>query len=262
MHSDQKAKRGDSESFGPLQNRLYGLPIMFAKADLRSIFTVLHDTFEHPAELNEYLMIHGIGTSSWGEGKARQVDDLFAEIRQKESTLELHKDRLYRSTRVMTLVVRDPELPDYHLVCKKQRLPDGRLRERNLLVSEKMFIGELAEKAATRAILEELLGGIDKPDMKSILFNPSSLVTWNEIGVSRSYPTLTTQYQLHQMEVVVPGLPAEPFSTIEGEQEHFWAWEPDSPDDKRYKADSSLADDDLQSPLRIPCFGCRSPVIL
>jgi hypothetical protein len=147
-------------------------------------------------------------------------------------------------------------MPDHHLVCKMQRLDDGRLRERNLLLSEKMFAGELTHDAANRAVFEEL-----QVDPDTILFVPASLVTWNEVEESRSYPTLKTQYQLHQMTVVVPGLPTTQFSTIEGEGEHFWEWERDSADDKRYKEDSALVDDQAQSSART-CFGCRSPVML
>jgi len=64
---------------------------------------------------------------------------------------------------------------------------------------------------------------------------PQSLLVWDELVDSPSYPSLITQYTLHQVEVVVPGLPQESFATIEGKKKHFWEWRNDGPDDLRRK---------------------------
>jgi len=56
---------------------------------------------------------------------------------------------------------------------------------------------------------------------------PDTLLSWTEMNESNSYPTLPTQYWLHQIEAVVQGLPSQDFSTIEGKTEHFWVWQND-----------------------------------
>ena len=196
--------------------------------------TVVHDTFSTSSELGEYLTEGGVDISGWGLGKAKTVDNLFDEVRARESTLQLLGEKVYRCLQVVKLVVRLPGVADRHLYCYSQRMADGRMRDRNVLPSEKMYAGEVAVHAAARAVLEEL-GSIREIRRDFIDVLLQTHVTWDEIVDSPSFPKLTTQYTLHQVEVVVPGLSPQAFSTTEGKKEHFWQWIADRDDDLRHK---------------------------
>ena len=63
-----------------------------------------------------------------------------------------------------------------HLINTKQRLPDGRMRERRQLLSEKMFHDEEPAEAARRAVMEELGSALGKGT--DITIPPTSLLSW------------------------------------------------------------------------------------
>ena len=68
-----------------------------------------------------------------------------------------------------------------------------------------------------------------------ISVDADSLVAWEEVIDSPSFPSLTTQYKMHQLTAVVSGLPSTSFTTSEGSEPetgkvHFWEWRQDSPD--------------------------------
>ena len=70
-----------------------------------------------------------------------------------------------------------------------------------------------------------------------VVVDEGSLVSWEEVIDSPSYPSLTTQYKMQQLSAVVSGLPSSPFVTYEsgaeGGKEHYWEWREDSPNDLR-----------------------------
>jgi hypothetical protein len=92
--------------------------------------------------------------------------------------------------------------------------------------------------AAVRGLIEEF-SSVGADETNSDL-DPNSLLTWDEVIESPSFPNLTTQYHMHQMTATVSNaLPSVNFITHEddgqGRKEHFWEWRLDSPDDKRRK---------------------------
>ena len=113
-------------------------------------------SFDDKAALRAFLEAHGIDTIAWGAGKAKRMEDLLQELHDNESSLQLVGRKAYRWVGVVKLIVRTPELPDHHLACYEQQMPDGRKRPRNVLLSEKKARDEPAARAALRAIREEL----------------------------------------------------------------------------------------------------------
>lgn len=212
-------------------------------------FAAMRDaaSFSKESELLDWLAEVGVDASTWGMGGAKTVKSLLDELTQKESTLqrqifrkgdeageELVGGKAIRRLRVVKLVVRPHAGAPRHLACYRQLMSDGRMRKRNVLLSEKLVAGEDPKEAALRGMLEEM--GDLAPDAAQVEIVHNSMLVWDELVESPSYPSLITQYQLHQIEVIVPGLPLEPFKTIEGKKEHFWEWRSDSDDDLRRKA--------------------------
>ena len=74
-----------------------------------------------------------------------------------------------------------------------------------------------------------------------VVVDEGSLVSWEEVIDSPSYPSLTTQYKMQQLSAVVSGLPSSPFVTYEsgaeGGKEHYWEWREDSPNDLRRRSE-------------------------
>jgi len=150
-----------------------------------------------------------------------------------------------RVVSVVRIVARPKFAPDKFLVQARQKLGDGRMRDRYLLPAKKMHAGERPLDAATRALREEL-GGKSWKSRRSreelgaseITFEvlPGSLLSWYEMKDSRSYNNLPTQYRLSQVNAISCGLPAESFSTVDGATEHFWEWWTDAEAEARGNA--------------------------
>ena len=222
--------------------------VTFHRAPSQQILTTVgHDTFSSGAQLSAWLNESGVSTSGWGINGAKSAADLLQELRGNESTLirqvfrrvggesgvELIGGKAFRRLRVMKIILRPCEGATRHLACYQQKMADGQVRKRNVLLSEKMIANEDPLPAAVRGVIEEL--GTFNLDRSTVQVKADSLLVWDELIDSPSYPSLTTQYTLHQVEVIVPGLPNEPFSTTEGKKEHFWEWRVDSADDLRRK---------------------------
>ena len=191
-------------------------------------------------DLRVFLEAHGVDTIAWGVGGAKRVEDCLKELHEKDCTLALAGGKVFRSVAVVKLVIRNPEVLAHHLVCYEQQMADGRRRPRNVLLSEKMRIGETPQHAALRAIREEL-GSVKSIQQDDILLKESTHLAWEEVVESASYPNLPTRYELHQFEMRVRGLSKESFSTWESDgagkaKIHYWRWTPDSDQDLRYKA--------------------------
>ena len=161
--------------------------------------TIVHDTLATADELNSWLTAHGVDTASWGVGKAKTISHLLDEVVSKESTLQLLAGQVFRCLTVVKMVICHPTGAPRHLVHARQKMADGRVRERNVLPSEKMVAGEEAKHAAVRGVLEEM--GEYVLAQQLIKVDPETLLVWNEIVDSPSYPSLTTQYTLYQVGV-------------------------------------------------------------
>jgi len=262
------ASRGSSR----LSSRLSSRGASRRPRDSREVYgtrTVSAGTFHQPDELLEWLQHMGIDTSGWGSGSAKAVDELHAEISKGETTLRMLEGKVFRCLSVVKLVVREsaaslstdggPRVGRHrHLVCTRQRMADGRTRERNQLPSEKLLNEEDPVLAAERAVREELGSVIgstlhgkglelevllrDATGPDAIQASPETMLAWDEVTDSPSFPGLVTQYRLHEVQILVRGLPTENFSSVEGTKEHFWEWRFDSDDDLRRKQPSADGD--------------------
>jgi hypothetical protein len=112
----------------------------------------------------------------------------------------------------------------------------GKMRKRAaLLPSEKLMAGEDIFAGAIRCIHEELC--VSDP-ARIDLVKPSH-VEWVEVVDSPSFPSLTTQYRLHQVDVFIKGLPQTAFETEEaGGKAHRWQWHADTSEKPRRERES------------------------
>lgn len=131
---------------------------------------------------------------SYGEGKAKRLEDLFNEVNDGDCELIISKDAIYRKVSVIKA-----KILFQNLILKevKQVFSDERKdRERGFLcVSEKIICGENKEKALKRAIVEEL----------NITSDINFLIKEEEEETkeSSSYPGLKTIYTFINFEVAL-----------------------------------------------------------
>ena len=129
----------------------------------------------------------------------------------------------------MQLRIRDPR--GRTLVEAQQTLPDGRVRRRGLLLSEKRVRGEPWGAAARRGIAEEL--GSAAPG--GVTLDEASYDVRTVRKGSMSYPGLSTVYEVHTACAAVAGLPGDSFETREprpgGELVTTWEWHDQPPPD-------------------------------
>ena len=117
------------------------------------------------------------------------------------------------------------------LVEARQTLPDGRVRRRGLMLSEKRVRGEAWVQAARRGIAEEL--GSASPGASTL--DEASHRVRSVRKDSMSYPGLSTTYEVHTADAAVAELPTESFETREprpgGELVTAWEWHEQPPPD-------------------------------
>jgi len=173
------------------------------------------------AALTTWLHTHQIDTTAWGQGAAKQVDDLWHELMAGESTLQA--DPPLRCVRVVEVLV---EQAGRRLVEAAQQLADGRVRVRNRPPSEKLKPGEAPFAAAVRCLVEELT-----VDPATITAANTPITERTVLDESGSYPGLQTAYTFYQVHLVVAGLPLTAFTTANAAHgpgdpvvAHQWAW--------------------------------------
>ena len=188
-------------------------------------------------ELMRLLLGHNIPVGTWGTGKAKTFEHLFAEVTSEEVAVEVEeaggqifgtviRPRTVRRT-VYGSIVRiyyDDGETSWKLVEQKQVFKDGRLRPRSLQgsIGEKLKRNELPETAARRAMAEEL--GITEP---------LSLDTFPPIIKgplpSDSYPGLESVYYMHIFEVYLPTHLYKPEGYIEHQEDkdNYFVWKKD-----------------------------------
>jgi hypothetical protein len=109
------------------------------------------------------------------------------------------------------------------LIEDKQIFKDGRVRERNMPLGEKMFPDEDWQEATIRAITEELGSVVNyQPIIVFDKINPHLSII--EESTSDSYPGLNTIYEKHFVSVHVPNLPSYPFESHEAHLTSYWKW--------------------------------------
>lgn len=172
-------------------------------------------------ELRDWLVGKGIPTQRWGSGQAKRVEDLWSELDTGESVLVTPPPE--RQVSFVSLVIRRG---DKRLTEVEQLLATGETRQRRQPPAEKMHPDEDVEAAAFRCVEEEL--GVSRESCRVV---PGTHTEAVKKGESPSYPGLVTRYVTHQIEVVVPNLPATAFSTPEtagggdtAVKMHHWDW--------------------------------------
>jgi hypothetical protein len=180
-------------------------------------------SFASAGDLRAWLAGKDVPHHRWGTGQAKRVEDLWAEVSAGESTLSDPPPR--RQVAFVSVLVRHG---DTVLTEVGQLLATGQTRSRHSPPSEKMHPGEDAGTAAYRCAQEEL--GVPPESCQVI---PGTCTQASRTSESPSYPGLVTRYQMHQVEMEIPGLPRTAFSTPEHDQSqdaavkvHHWDWHP------------------------------------
>lgn len=180
-------------------------------------------------ELKQWLESVGICTSKYGKGTSRGVDDLLDEVQKKESVLVVDQGQALRMVNVLSLHITNAM--GQVLYEDRQVLPDGRVRCRNVRLSEKLVGSETWRNAIQRAVSEEL-GCILPGEPKVEVFEDTYKIE-TEVADSMSYPGLKTKYVFHRVAVTIEGLPEHNFTTSEprpnGTLFTHWTWRSDQP---------------------------------
>ena len=182
-------------------------------------------------ELILFLTKHHIDISLYGVGQAKTVEQLFKEIKEGETYLQLIDDRLHRCIEIVNIILYD-DLSDRYLREKEQQFHpiNGRneyFRSRNSFIAEKMKGGENVNDAINRGLKEEI--NIDGK------FG-YSLTTVVEFDFSVSYPGLMTKYVVNNVVIKInvkdyPTINHDSFKITEYLDEKprlttTWEWQP------------------------------------
>jgi len=173
--------------------------------------------------LLERLESAGIDVSTWGEGTAKTVEHLLAEVKNRECVLTDESDgSILRKVVVAGADVyyTKPNGRKYRLVESRQVFKDGREREREYAtsVAEKIFIGEDPKVAVIRGIKEEL--GIEGS------MNPVKISQEETTRISKSYPGLLTYYMSYIFKVVLDDSQFNPEGYVEkqSDKQTYFSW--------------------------------------
>lgn len=177
--------------------------------------------FQNMAKLEDWLIARGIDLSTWGQGSAKSVENLWNELESGEAYLQDNPVmRVLPVTQVIIRKGRDM------LIEAEQEFADQRRRIRNYPPSEKMKPGETYEQAAVRCLQEEL--GLEQDQIEILTATHYCRLKEHE---SLSYPGLWTRYIFHTVEARVRGLPETDFATLEAVEndkdavrKHYWIW--------------------------------------
>lgn len=174
-----------------------------------------------PTNLKAWLASHQIDTSQWGEGNAKSVADLWAELQRGECSFE--EDPPLRRVEVVEVIVRHA---GRELIEREQHFLDGRIRVRNQPPSEKMHPSETPIEAARRCLIEELALSAD-----AISIPPQEIAARFLREESGSYPNLISEYCLYAVVATVDSLPTSDFIIPNAAHDdgdpvvaHRWAW--------------------------------------
>lgn len=144
------------------------------------------------------LQAHNIDISRFGQGKAKSLAHLFAEIDSGEAELFSRAGRLVRRLAVLNVDVHATWLgTSLRLVEDRQEFVDGRVRRRDLpcTVSEKLHRAEDRSAGVVRALAEEL--GI----RRCTIISPSQETV--VAAESPSFPGLWSEYVTHRVAVMI-----------------------------------------------------------
>lgn len=191
-------------------------------------------------DLKLLLEQDGVDTAKFGVGKAKSIGALLKEVKEGSSRLE-YDSRTGRIQRTVEPAFVMLCFNDWVLVEKMQILEDGRERQRNMLLAEKMEPEDPStEYAALRGIHEELTIPLEELQKEGKMkYREDRYCMMLETMDSKSYPGLTCVYKTHYIQVDIlnegleffkdKGLPfGDDFWTEEtsskGTKKMHWGW--------------------------------------
>jgi hypothetical protein len=179
-------------------------------------------TFTTPQALTAWLQAHQVDITTWGQGGAKSVEDLWREVQQAESAL--YQEAPLRRVQVVELFIEDGGC---RLIEAAQILNSGQVRRRNQPPSEKMLPGEDPFATARRCLAEELA----ITEEAHICFPEQQVRERHELIESTSYPGLVTGFTFYRVAVQVHNLPPADFTTTNAAHSHgdpvvahHWRW--------------------------------------
>ena len=177
--------------------------------------------FQNEDQLQDWLNEANIDTSLWGEGNAKTVSHLWAELLAGETRIQGGPP--LRLVDVVQITIRRG---DQILIEVAQELEGGQHRFRNLLPSEKMKANESYAASVLRGLREEL----DVEETAVALLHHTYTKNQSERD-SPSYPGLPTLYTFHSIEAQVLDLPENDFwidntarKVGDPVKRHQWGW--------------------------------------
>lgn len=122
-----------------------------------------------------------------------------AQSKNQECTLTARDSAALRTVQVLSLLVTNSR--QQVLYEDRQVLPDGRVRVRDLPLSEKLVGSELWRDAVTRAVREELGSILPAADQGRVQVLDATYQRSEEVSASMSYPGLRTKVSSRRLYV-------------------------------------------------------------
>lgn len=213
------------------------MSLALPKEEPEAAVALTADIVPDEGALARVLSQAGLDLQKYGVGKAKSVAQLLKEIRLGESVLEW-RESAGQLLRVVEPVFVQFRWQDSVLVEVEQRFPDGRSRQRNMLLAEKKAPEDASVCAtAFRGVREELDLPVGFPLDRLCRFMPEAYCCATEDIVSPSYPGLLCKYVTHYcgVQLLEAGAPrfgelgrlADTFGTAEADKtSHLWKWVP------------------------------------
>eukprot|EP00747_Dinoflagellata_sp_TGD_P192915 gnl/TRDRNA2_/TRDRNA2_58445_c0_seq1.p1 gnl/TRDRNA2_/TRDRNA2_58445_c0~~gnl/TRDRNA2_/TRDRNA2_58445_c0_seq1.p1 ORF type:complete len:290 (-),score=70.66 gnl/TRDRNA2_/TRDRNA2_58445_c0_seq1:133-1002(-) len=156
-------------------------------------------------ELRTLLEMHEIDTSQFGTGEAKSLDALLQELQDGSCSLDLVNGRIMRCVEPVFIELR---YSGKILVEKSQVLPDGRLRQRNMLLAEKKQPADPnVVTVVLRALKEELDIDVTGPGkdvfVEGFVHRDDLYKVFREERDAASYPGIPCVYLTHHETVEI-----------------------------------------------------------
>lgn len=191
-------------------------PSSGARTRSRAIQPIPSDTRQLAALLRQ----HGVDVNRWGTAAAKSVEHLRRELEQGESVLLEEDGQLVREVAVVEIDVVGPR-EEVRLHEDRQEYRDGRTRRRSLggALNEKLHPGETPDRAARRALREEL--GISDARLALV-----PLDTVEDERESPSYPGLRSRYLVWRYRLRLPPRHFRPEGYVEEQDDKatYFRW--------------------------------------
>mmetsp|Transcript_92970 Transcript_92970/g.201050 ORF Transcript_92970/g.201050 Transcript_92970/m.201050 type:complete len:793 (-) Transcript_92970:7-2385(-) len=177
-----------------------GLLDLKAKAKPATPTTPVEASKQELDGFSHMLQEHNIDIAKFGVGKAKDLIDLYHEVKSGTASLMLDAKEHKKLVRVIDVVVLRicPEGQERFLVETEERFPDGRMRTNNFLPGEKKEPYENTQEAAKR-ILRDFLGMAGH----EVLLNMKTIRRIEEERPSPSYPGVVTVYRKDIIDAVI-----------------------------------------------------------